>query len=342
MHYPVILRCTGPSEAWLSPSHGQETCYFGFVVYYAEDGSLSAEGESFLRAVERVLAAEGGRPHWGKYFDESLYDWPALYPQWEAFREVRERARPAPPVRQRLHRRAVRLSETCRWEPTMNAWVTLLTQPNYLVGVRTLRASLAEVGSAYPLVVHGHRRHRRRLAGAARGRRLRRCARSSRCDRSARPRQLRQRPLRRGVDQADGLAAHRVRARGASSTPTCWSRRTWTSCSTMDLPEPAPSPPATPAAATRTGSRATRASWTPENCFYTHCRGVEHTTEPGVVDNYLNGGLLVLTPDADVFADMLARLARSTTCRATRSPSRTSSTSTTATAGSRCPTSTTR
>ena len=90
MHYPVILRCTGPSEAWLSPAHGRDTCYFGFVVYYAEDGSLSAEGESFLRAVEKVLAAEGGRPHWGKYFDETLYDWPALYPEWEAFRQVRE------------------------------------------------------------------------------------------------------------------------------------------------------------------------------------------------------------------------------------------------------------
>ena len=90
MHYPVILRCTGASQAWLSPSHGEDTCYFGFVVYYAQDGSLSAEGESFLRAVEQVLAAEGGRPHWGKYFDESLYDWPALYPQWEAFRRVRQ------------------------------------------------------------------------------------------------------------------------------------------------------------------------------------------------------------------------------------------------------------
>ncbi len=90
MHYPVILRCTGPSEAWLSPSYGQDTCYFGFVVYYAEDGSLSQEGESFLREVEKVLAAEGGKPHWGKYFDESLYDFPALYPRWEDFRRVRE------------------------------------------------------------------------------------------------------------------------------------------------------------------------------------------------------------------------------------------------------------
>ncbi|GAA2020372.1 FAD-binding protein [Nakamurella flavida] len=90
MHYPVILRCTGPSEAWLSPSHGQDTCYFGFVVYYSEDGSLSEEGVDFLREVEKLLAAEGGRPHWGKYFDESLYDWPTLYPEWESFREVRD------------------------------------------------------------------------------------------------------------------------------------------------------------------------------------------------------------------------------------------------------------
>jgi len=89
MHYPVILRATGPSDSWLSPSYGQETCFFGFVVYYAEDGSLAEEGVSFLRAVERVLAEEGGRPHWGKYFDESLYDWPALYPRWGSFRGVR-------------------------------------------------------------------------------------------------------------------------------------------------------------------------------------------------------------------------------------------------------------
>jgi alpha-N-acetylglucosamine transferase len=35
----------------------------------------------------------------------------------------------------------------------MNAWAALLTQPSYVVGVRALRASLARVGSAYPLVV---------------------------------------------------------------------------------------------------------------------------------------------------------------------------------------------
>ena len=90
MHYPIILRCTGPSESWISPSYGADTCFFGFVVYYAEDGSLSEEGVSFLKAIEKVLATEGGRPHWGKYFDAELYNWPEIYPQWEAFRQVRE------------------------------------------------------------------------------------------------------------------------------------------------------------------------------------------------------------------------------------------------------------
>ena len=89
MHYPVILRATGASDSWLSPAYGEETCFFGFVVYYAGDGSLAPEGVDFLRAVERVLAAEGGRPHWGKYFDESLYDWSARYPRWTSFRGVR-------------------------------------------------------------------------------------------------------------------------------------------------------------------------------------------------------------------------------------------------------------
>ncbi|MFU9138094.1 D-arabinono-1,4-lactone oxidase [Erwinia tasmaniensis] len=90
MHYPIILRCTGPSSSWLSPSAPEATCFFGFVVYYAEDGSLSEEGVNFLQAVEKLLAAEGGKPHWGKYFDASLYDWPALYPEWPAFLEARE------------------------------------------------------------------------------------------------------------------------------------------------------------------------------------------------------------------------------------------------------------
>ncbi len=89
MHYPIILRCTGASDAWLSPAYEQETCYFGFVVYYADDGSLSQDGLHFLTEIEKILTTYGGRPHWGKYYDPSHYDWPTLYPQWQRFAQVR-------------------------------------------------------------------------------------------------------------------------------------------------------------------------------------------------------------------------------------------------------------
>ncbi|QCP60102.1 MULTISPECIES: D-arabinono-1,4-lactone oxidase [unclassified Pantoea] len=94
MHYPIILRCTGASEGWLSPAYQHATCFFGFVVYYADDGSLSQDGLHFLTEVEKLLAAEGGRPHWGKYYDPQRYQWRDIYPQWDAFRAVRDQLDP--------------------------------------------------------------------------------------------------------------------------------------------------------------------------------------------------------------------------------------------------------
>lgn len=94
MHYPIILRCTGASEAWLSPAYGEPTCFFGFVVYYADDGSLSQDGLHFLTEVEKLLAEEGGRPHWGKYYDASRYAWRDLYPHWDDFRTLRSELDP--------------------------------------------------------------------------------------------------------------------------------------------------------------------------------------------------------------------------------------------------------
>jgi len=84
----------GASSAWLSPAFGQRTLFFGFVVYYADDGTLSAAGLEFIDAAERFLSAEGGRPHWGKYFDPTLYDWEAIYPKWSQFCALRARFDP--------------------------------------------------------------------------------------------------------------------------------------------------------------------------------------------------------------------------------------------------------
>lgn len=95
LHYPIILRCTGASSAWLSPAYQNRTCFFGFVVYYADDGTLSPEGLDFIEKAEKLLAAEGGRPHWGKYFNSDLYSWGQLYPQWSQFCALRDELDPA-------------------------------------------------------------------------------------------------------------------------------------------------------------------------------------------------------------------------------------------------------
>ena len=187
------------------------------------------------------------------------------------------------------------------------AWVTLLTQPGYLSGVRTLHASLQRSGTAFPLVVmvtDGIDAPSRQLLEddgcVVRG----------------------VHPLRPSA----GLAVSYANARFAEvwTKLEAWRltdhervvvldadmlvRQNMDELFAVDLA------PGTIAAchACRCNPGAIPsypASWTPAHCFYTYCRGAEHTSEPAEVDNYLNGGFLVLEPDQGVFDDMVARLA---------------------------------
>ncbi|SDB89855.1 FAD/FMN-containing dehydrogenase [Raineyella antarctica] len=93
LHYPVILRPTGPSQAWLSSAYGRAVVWFGFVVYQRPDGSVADGSVELLGDIQRTLATHGGLPHWGKYFDEARFDLAAL-PRLADFRAVRARLDP--------------------------------------------------------------------------------------------------------------------------------------------------------------------------------------------------------------------------------------------------------
>ena len=93
MHYPVILRPTGPSQAWLASAYERATVWFGFVVYQRPDGTVADGSVELLADIQRALAAHGGLPHWGKYFDASLFDLASLS-RLEDFRAVRDRVDP--------------------------------------------------------------------------------------------------------------------------------------------------------------------------------------------------------------------------------------------------------
>ena len=94
MHYPIILRSIGPSDAWMSPAYRRQTCFYGFVVYQASDGSYDPRAKESLRDAQHVLGRHGGLPHVGKYFDPAAV--PAFDPeQARRFRQVQRAVDPS-------------------------------------------------------------------------------------------------------------------------------------------------------------------------------------------------------------------------------------------------------
>jgi FAD/FMN-containing dehydrogenase len=71
LHYPVILRTTGPARGYLSPAQAVPATYFGFVSYMTAEGVITAARPLF-DDIQRLLYGLGGRPHWGKYFTPEL------------------------------------------------------------------------------------------------------------------------------------------------------------------------------------------------------------------------------------------------------------------------------
>jgi lipopolysaccharide biosynthesis glycosyltransferase len=192
----------------------------------------------------------------------------------------------------------------------MKAWATLLTQPSYLPGVRTLRASVEASGSPYPLVV---------VVTDGIDARTRQVLTDDGCV----VREVA--PLRPAGGLQDNYANARfveVWTKLAIWGLTEFERVVYLDADmlvTQNMDELFALALAAGAIAAchaclcnpaRIASYP--ASWTPENCFYTYCTGLAHTSEPELVDNYLNAGFLVLTPDQAVFADLVARLAEVT------------------------------
>ena len=85
LHYPFILRCTGPSVAWLSAAHDKSVCWICFLVYLAADGTFVGGSMEQMRELQQLLVPLGGIPHFGKHLAMDLYDFPALLPRWHDF-----------------------------------------------------------------------------------------------------------------------------------------------------------------------------------------------------------------------------------------------------------------
>jgi FAD-linked oxidoreductase len=86
--FPLEVRFAAGDDALLSTAHGRETCYVAVHQF------RGMEFETCFRAVEEIMTAYGGRPHWGKRHYRTAVALAPLYPGWERFRAVRARLDP--------------------------------------------------------------------------------------------------------------------------------------------------------------------------------------------------------------------------------------------------------
>ena len=86
--FPIEVRTVAGDDAFLSTAHGRDS---GFVAVHMFEGM---EWQPYFRAVEEIMSALDGRPHWGKRHFQTAATLRARYPQWDRFQAVRARLDP--------------------------------------------------------------------------------------------------------------------------------------------------------------------------------------------------------------------------------------------------------
>ncbi|WP_181310726.1 D-arabinono-1,4-lactone oxidase [Nocardioides campestrisoli] len=86
--FPVEIRSAPADDVPLSTAYGQGVCYLAFHV------PRSVDHTEYFRAMEEVVLAHGGRPHWGKLHSLDADRLALLHPRFEEFLVLRDRLDP--------------------------------------------------------------------------------------------------------------------------------------------------------------------------------------------------------------------------------------------------------
>ncbi|MFD3918685.1 D-arabinono-1,4-lactone oxidase [Streptomyces sp. NPDC058595] len=86
--FPVEVRTAPADDIPLSTASGRETAYVAVHLY------RGTPYRSYFTAVERIMTAHGGRPHWGKVHTRDAAYLAGVYPRFEEFTAVRDRLDP--------------------------------------------------------------------------------------------------------------------------------------------------------------------------------------------------------------------------------------------------------
>jgi len=86
--FPVEVRVSASDANWMSTAYGRASGYIAVHRYYREDPA------AYFGAVESIMRAHGGRPHWGKLHYREAADLRPAYPRFDDFLAVRDRLDP--------------------------------------------------------------------------------------------------------------------------------------------------------------------------------------------------------------------------------------------------------
>ncbi len=87
--FPIEVRVAPADDVWLSTGYGRATGYIAIHVFHR------APHAEYFGAVEAVLTAMGGRPHWGKLHTKDAEYLRDVYPKFGEFAALRDQLDPA-------------------------------------------------------------------------------------------------------------------------------------------------------------------------------------------------------------------------------------------------------
>lgn len=86
--FPVEVRTAPADDIALSTASGRESAYIAVHLY------KGTPHQSYFTAVERIMTAHGGRPHWGKVHTRDAEYFAEVYPRFGEFTALRDRLDP--------------------------------------------------------------------------------------------------------------------------------------------------------------------------------------------------------------------------------------------------------
>jgi len=86
--FPIEVRAAAADDLWMSTASGRATGYIAVHRQHRE------EPEEYFRAVEAIMMAHDGRPHWGKMNWRTADDLAPAYPRFGDFLALRDRLDP--------------------------------------------------------------------------------------------------------------------------------------------------------------------------------------------------------------------------------------------------------